>query len=188
MTTLDSPAADLVAIADSPQPVVRTTGMHHVAYACKDIEATHHFYEELMGFKLIHTEVVPFKGGGYFRHIFYDTGDGSCIAFFDVHGAGEEEGWRSDISTGNGLPVWVNHIAFGATQESQQAAKARMTAAGVEPLMEVDHGWCHSLYYVDPNGIMVEFCRDTPGVIPNPEGARSLFTATDQHADDKRHL
>lgn len=181
-------ALDTQTDTDAPQPVVRSTGVHHVAYACKDIEATHHFYEDLMGFKLIHTEVVPRPGGGLFRHTFYDTGDGSCIAFFDLHGVGEAEDWRSDISTGNGLPVWVNHIAFGATEEVQQAAKARMTAAGIEPLMEVDHGWCHSLYYLDPNGIMVEFCRDTPGVTPNPVEARSLFTATDQHANEKRHL
>ncbi|MFT3853155.1 MAG: VOC family protein [Ilumatobacteraceae bacterium] len=188
MTALESPAEDVVAIADTPQPVVRTTGFHHVAYACRDIEATHHFYEELMGFTLIHTEVVPMKDGGLFRHIFYDTGDGACIAFFDVHGIGEQEGWRADISTGNGLPVWINHIAFGATEETQRAAKARMTAAGIEPLMEVDHGWCHSLYYLDPNGIMVEFCRDTPGVVPNPTEARSLFTATEQHSGDKKSL
>ena len=38
---------------------------------------------------------------------------------------------------------------------------------GVGPLMEIDHGRCHSLYYVDPNGIMVEFCRDTPGIEPD---------------------
>ena len=54
-----------------------------------------------------------------------------------------------------------------------------------EPLMEVDHGWCHSLYYLDPNGIMVEFCRDTPGFVPDPESARKLFTATDRHAAEK---
>jgi catechol 2,3-dioxygenase-like lactoylglutathione lyase family enzyme len=28
-------------------------GVHHVAYACKDIDATHHFYEDLMGFRLV---------------------------------------------------------------------------------------------------------------------------------------
>ena len=28
-------------------------------------------------------------------------------------------------------------------------------AAGIEPAMEQDHGWCHSLYYLDTNGIMV---------------------------------
>jgi catechol-2,3-dioxygenase len=52
-----------------------------------------------------------------------------------------------------------------------------MTAAGVEPLMEIDHGWCYSLYYRDPNGIMVEFCRDTPGFERDPEGATAQLTA-----------
>lgn len=153
--------------------------MHHVAYACRDIDETNRFYTELMGFPLVHTEVKRL-GEGFFRHVFYDTGDGTCIAFFDVHGVGEDAGWKSEVSTGNGLPVWVNHIAFGADRERQEAVRARMDAAGVKPLMEVDHGWCHSLYYVDPNGIMVEFCRDTPGFEPDPDTAASLLHATDE--------
>lgn len=161
------------------------TGVHHVAYACRDLEATHHFYEDLMGFKLVHTEVETFENGGFFRHTFYDLGDGTCIAFFDVHGVGEKEGWRTDISKGNGLPVWVNHVAFKADEARQQEVKARMEAEGIEPLMEVDHGWCQSLYYVDPNGIMVEFCRDTPGIEPDHDGARALFTATERNAAEK---
>lgn len=160
-------------------------GLHHVAYACKDLSATHHFYEDLLRFPLVHTEVEEFDRGGFFRHAFYDLGDGTCIAFFDLHGVGEKEGWSSAISSGNGLPVWVNHIAFKATAERQEDVRERMTAAGVEPLMEIDHGWCHSLYYLDPNGIMVEFCRDTPGFEPDPDSARKLFTATDRHAADK---
>ena len=46
----------------------------------------------------------------------------------------------------------MNH--FSATEEKQAEVKARMTAAGIEPLMEIDHGWCYSLYYLDPNGII----------------------------------
>lgn len=156
----------------------RTVGLHHVAYACRDIDATHHFYEDLMGFKLVHTEIEQLDADGYFRHMFYDLGDGTCIAFFDLHGVGERPDWSSAISKGNGLPVWVNHIAFNATEERQAEVRARMTAAGIEPLMEADHGWCHSLYYLDPNGIMVEFCRDTPGFEPDPHRARELLTAT----------
>lgn len=153
-------------------------GMHHVAYACKDVVATNHFYEELMGFPLVHTEVESFDNGGYFRHVFYDLGDGSSLAFFDVHGVGEHEGWSSEISKGVGLPVWVNHIAFRADEARQEEVRERMAANGIEPLMEVDHGWCHSLYFLDPNGIMVEFCRDTPGFVPDTEGARKRLTAT----------
>lgn len=153
-------------------------GFHHVAYACRDLEQTRAFYEDLMGFALVHTEVVPTgESGGFFRHAFFDIGDGSCIAFFDVHGVGEREDWSAAVSEGNGLPVWVNHVAFGATAEHQEEVRARMDGAGIKPLMEVDHGWCHSLYYLDPDRIMVEFCRDTPGITPDGEGARDLLAA-----------
>ena len=50
-------------------------------------------------------------------------------------------------------------------------------AAGIKPIMELDHVWCHSLYYVDPNGIMVELCRDTPGFTADRGEARRLLTA-----------
>ena len=152
-------------------------GVHHVAYACRDVEATHHFYEDLMGFPLVHTEVERFKGDAYMRHVFYDLGDGTCIAFFDLHGVGEQEGWSSAISEGNGLPVWVNHIAFKADEVHQQEVTARMATEGIEPLMDIDHGWCHSVYFVDPNGIMVELCRDTPGIVPDPSEATRLMRA-----------
>ena len=51
-----------------------STGFHHVAYACRDGEATRHFYEDLMGMPLVHTEVKAVEGG-FFRHLFFDTGD-----------------------------------------------------------------------------------------------------------------
>jgi catechol 2,3-dioxygenase-like lactoylglutathione lyase family enzyme len=154
----------------------RPVGLHHVAYACKDVEATRHFYEDLCGFSLVHTEVTRIPDTeSFFRHLFFDLGDGSCIAFFDMHGMGEKPDWKSDLSDSVGLPIWVNHIAFNADEERQQQARASLSAGGVEPIMDVDHGWCHSLYYVDPNGIMVEFCRDTPGYVPDSEAARKAL-------------
>jgi catechol 2,3-dioxygenase-like lactoylglutathione lyase family enzyme len=155
----------------------RPVGLHHVAYACKDVEATRHFYEDLCGFSLVHTEVTRIPDTeSFFRHLFFDLGDGSCIAFFDMHGMGEKPDWKSDLSESVGLPIWVNHIAFNADKERQEQARATLSAGGIEPIMDVDHGWCHSLYYVDPNGIMVEFCRDTPGYVPDPvEARKALF-------------
>jgi len=43
--------------------------------------------------------------------------------------------------------------------------------------MEIDHSWCQSVYYADPNGIMVEFCLDTPGFVPDQAKAKTLLTA-----------
>ncbi len=156
----------------------RRTGIHHVAYACRDIEATKHFYEDLMGMPLVHTE-VKHEGDSYFRHLFFDTGDGSCIAFFQVSGMGESSNYSTQVSTGNGLPVWVNHVAFGADEERTESVRQRMTEDGIVPFMEVDHGWCVSLYYIDPNGIMVEMCRDTTGFAIDPELATERMTTTE---------
>jgi catechol 2,3-dioxygenase-like lactoylglutathione lyase family enzyme len=154
-------------------------GLHHVAYACRNGEETRAFYEDVMGFPLVHTEVKR-DGEGWFRHLFFDLGDGSCIAFFELSGMGEQPDWRPDISTGNGLPVWVNHIAFSADSARQESVRATAAEAGVKPLMELDHGWCHSLYFLDPNGIMVELCRDTPGIEADPEEARRRLTSYEE--------
>ncbi len=162
-------------------------GIHHVAYACRDLEATTRFYEELMGFPLVHTEVAAGPSGGFFRHTFHDTGDGSCIAFFDLHGAGEREGWSSEISIGNNLPRWVNHIAFNVNAEKVAEVRARMDAAEVKPYMEVDHDYLRSLYYIDPNGIMIELCVDTPGFEADPAEAHRLLTATLDDVDHSRN-
>ncbi|MAG33074.1 MAG: glyoxalase [Deltaproteobacteria bacterium] len=155
----------------------RPGGFHHVALACKDIDATHHFYEDLMGFPLVYTEIKR-VGAGFFRHFFYDTGDGSCLAFFDVHDVGEEPDWSTAVSTACGLPVWVNHVAFCADAEKQEEVRARMEIEGIPLHMEVDHEIFYSLYWVDPNGIMVELARDTRGIKADPERARSLLHAT----------
>ena len=79
--------------------------------------------------------------------------------------------------------MWVNHIAFKADEARQAEVRERMAAEGIDPLMDVDHGWCHSLYFLDPNGIMVELCRDTPGFEPDPDGAprRAVRQATEKH-------
>jgi catechol 2,3-dioxygenase-like lactoylglutathione lyase family enzyme len=162
--------------------------LHHVAYATRDVEATTHFYEDLMGFPLVHTEIQAL-GESWIRHVFYEiTNDESagatgtsadeteCIAFFQFHQVGEQPDWTTDVSDGVGLPFWVNHCAFRASADRQEAVRARMAAEGIEPAMEQDHGWCHSLYFLDPNGIMVELCRDTPGFEPDPAEAHRLLS------------
>jgi hypothetical protein len=76
--------------------------------------------------------------------------------------------------------VWVNHCAFWADEEQQNVTRERMAAAGVKPLMELNHDWCFSSYYLDPNGIMVELCRDTPGLPVDREAARRGLTEMPQ--------
>ncbi len=156
-----------------PQP-----GLHHLALVCKDVAATHRFYGELLGLKLVYTETTMLRGG-HLRHFFYDLGDGSCIAFFDLHGVGEPDEFESAISTGLGLPAWVNHVALRSTPERTEEVTARFGAAGEEPAMVIDHGWCHSTYFADPNGNLVELCVDAPGFVPDPAEAKRRLLSTD---------
>lgn len=150
------------------------TGLHHVAYACKDIEATHKFYSEALDLKLIHTELTRFAGG-WFRHIFYDLGNGNALAFFDLHGCGEKQPVKTAVSTDLGLPLWTNHVALRVDSTEQERLKKKCKDAGYVIAADHDHGWCRSVYIIDPNGILVELCTDTPQIPVNPELALKLM-------------
>jgi catechol 2,3-dioxygenase-like lactoylglutathione lyase family enzyme len=151
--------------------------LHHIALACKDAKETHHFYNDLLGFPLVYAEIDGNTDHGWMKHLFFDLGDGSCLAFFDLHGVGEPEDYQTAISTGLGLPQWVNHVAIRSDAERVRQVKARLKEAGVKVEMELDHGWCRSTYLTDPNGILVELTVDTSGFEPDPERARQILDA-----------
>jgi catechol 2,3-dioxygenase-like lactoylglutathione lyase family enzyme len=138
-------------------------GLHHVAYAAKDIDATHAFYTEVMGFKLVKV-VVGATEAGWSKHVFYDTGGQGLIAFWDLHDTAIGTEFRTDISTALGLPVHINHIAFDATDVDNLGAIRRRWQEHGHTVAEIDHGFCTSIYITDPNGILVEFCCDTAGL------------------------
>jgi len=139
---------------------------HHVAIAVKDATKAHKFYTEAMGFELVKVVKRKTPEGGWTKHIFYDTGDGDGLfAIWDLRGlAGEvleDADWRGGMSTGAGLPYWVNHIAFdckdaGGLQECLQ----RWLDLGYH-VTEVKHEFIHSIYTRDPDGTLVEFTYDT---------------------------
>ena len=132
---------------------------HHVALATRDIDATHRFYTEVMGFTLAKAVVAPTPNGGWARHVFYDTGD-AMIAFWDLHDPKMVD-FDPAISTGLGLEPWVNHLAFAARDlDDIETRKQRWLDCGHD-VVEIDHGFCVSVYANDPNGILVEWCTDT---------------------------
>jgi catechol 2,3-dioxygenase-like lactoylglutathione lyase family enzyme len=136
---------------------------HHIALGTKDLPATHEFYTRAMGFRLVKVVAgaTPGAQGGWARHVFYDTGNGEMIAFWEIHDREIGDQWKSDHSKSLGLPAWVNHFAFEArTLDDLKCCRERWQANGME-VLEVDHGWCTSIYVNDPNGILVEFCCST---------------------------
>lgn len=133
---------------------------HHVAVATKDLEATHRFYSEAMGFELVNVDVIPYMEQGWARHLFYDTGNGELLAIWDLHDETLPD-FDPALSTGLGLPNFVNHIAFAATDlDDLDSRKDHWLANGCD-VVRIDHGWCVSIYSNDPNGTMVEWCCTT---------------------------
>jgi len=136
-------------------------GYHHTAFATRDVEATHAFYTDAMGFALAKVVAGPTPEGGWAKHLFYETGQDEYVAFWDLHDLRIPDTWSPAISTGMGLPAWVNHLAFRAQDlADMEARKQRWLDHGFS-VLQVDHGFCVSIYTNDPNGILVEFCLTT---------------------------
>lgn len=155
-------------------------GFHHTAVATRDLQATHKFYSEAMGFELVKVIANPTEGGGWAKHAFYEITKDEYIAFWDLHDESIGDKWSPALSTGMGLPIWVNHIAFRASDLSDlDARRQRWNDHGLL-VHEIDHGWCRSIYTVDPNGILVEFCTTTQAMTAT-DREEALRLLTDPH-------
>ena len=157
---------------------------HHVAVAVHDLAETHRFYTEAMGFELVKAQAAPTDApGGWAKHVFYATGeltDGEApglVAFWELHDD-RMSSFDPAISTGLGLEPWVNHIAFHARDlDDIESRKKRWLDHGHD-VVEIDHGFCVSIYTLDPSRILVEFCTDTaPYTAADREQALALLRA-----------
>ncbi len=137
-------------------------GVNHIAVTIKDIEATHTFYTEAMGFELVKVEVAEAKGG-FSRHVFYSTGSTTegLIAFWDVANVPGQENPRTDLNRDLGLDPMMNHFAFQADDADDIVRRRQRWLDHGLDVLEIDHGWIHSIYTEDPDGNVVEFARLT---------------------------
>ena len=128
---------------------------HHVAYRCKDAEETRAFYEDLLGLPLAHV-VRDAAGEIEFLHLFFALDDGTFLAFFDVAEETPDETYKWK----DGLRDY--HYAMEVKDmDTLTAMMERLKAADVMVFGPIDHGFVHSIYFWDPNGVALEFtCRD----------------------------
>ena len=129
-------------------------GVHHTAFRCRDAEETRAFYEDLLGLPLkacVTGEQEPGSGRpAPFMHLFFELGDGNYIAFFDEPGRATPEKFVQK----HGFDL---HIAMEAeTRDELMAWQAKLNEAGVPAFGPIDHGFCHSVYFSDPNGLALE--------------------------------
>ena len=124
-------------------------GLHHNAYRCRDSEETRAWYEDFLGLPLVSAFEIA---GGTALHSFFQMKGGSCLAFF------EAPEMPFDFKRQNDLDL---HIALGVDDDVFDRMLAKGKEEGVEVRGPVDHGFCRSIYFRDPNGYVVELTADT---------------------------
>jgi catechol 2,3-dioxygenase-like lactoylglutathione lyase family enzyme len=145
--------------------------LFHFAYPCRDAEETRHFYEDLLGLPLVNcmqADVVPSTGEHKpYAHIFFEMGDGSYVAFFDL---GENAMPQPSPNT----PSWVQHLALEVdSMEHLVDLRERLHGAGIDTTDVVDHDFIKSIYFFDPNGLRLEITTRTeqPGYLQEAASA-----------------
>ena len=135
-------------------------GMHHIGLATHDMEATLEFYEEVLGFPAVVCETIEIPDGGSIRHAFFDTGGGEMVAFMELNDVEDvATDFDTGINRGLGTGSGVYHFAFEVGSPSELLEKRdALEARGVKVRGVVDHGWCQSIYFRDPNFLQLEFC------------------------------
>ena len=164
---------------------MKSMGINHVALVARDMVETVKFYTEILQMPLVKTVQLPTGG----QHFFFDCGGGSAIAFFwwedapaAAPGIASVKKFPGDDKTAIGS---MNHLAFHMNEDELEAVIGRLQAAGVDvvPLV-VNHDdsettvsqtmhegvFVRSVYFTDPNGIMMEFAANTK--VFGPEDVR----------------
>ena len=156
-------------------------GLNHVAMVCKDMNRTVDFYTNVLGMKLVKSIDLP---GGVGQHFFFDAGGGQCFAFFWFTEAQDRapgisnpranidpETVFSDPTAITSSHGSMNHFAFDIAPDKIEAYRQKLIDKGVKvsPIMHHDNSetqeahevtdnvWVSSIYFQDPDGIVLEF-------------------------------
>jgi len=122
-----------------------------------DMDRTIRFWRDLLGMRL-----VAGLGRRGYRHYFFQLSDTDLVAFF------EWPGIKPVPHKDHGEPVRgaviFDHVSFGVDTEADLwELKDKLEAAGFDVSEVIDHGFIHSIYSFDPNGIPIEFSVNVRG-------------------------
>ena len=133
--------------------MTKFTGINHLALVTGDMEATTHFYRDVLDMPLVAT-TGNIAGEYPFRHYFFEVSPGNTIAFFEWPHIDRQHKPAGQPAAGN---VQFDHVSFNLENEqSLLDLQAKLESYGVEVTEVIDHKIIHSIYFTDPNGIALE--------------------------------
>ncbi len=141
-------------------------GINHVVLNVRDLEVSHRFWTEVMGFKCV-AELKPTPGRVRPKMRFYSGVDAQGdvthhdLALAEVprdKAGADPERW--ELMPGR---VGLNHVAIAwPDRESWLKQLAYLQDKGVPFLRRVNHGMTHSVYIADPDGHGIEVLYELP--------------------------
>src|SRR5215831_19503037 len=133
-------------------------GWSHISLATLDIDKTRAFYEGVLGFRAVRCDIIKVKEGGEIRHVFFDTGQKQLLAFMEPRVPGVPAEFDGGLNRPLGMPEGVYHFAFEAGSQAElEAKRTELIGKGVKVTPVVDHEWAKSIYFKDPNGLLLEY-------------------------------
>lgn len=150
-----------------------TRGVHHLALTTEDMKATTEFFVDILGMKLVHAMKVPAGLGTgpnnrgnppyeSIRHYFFDMGNDSLLAFFEIPKGAEPAANRNAIGG-------MQHVAFVVTDNRFREIEQRLKDNNIEyngPTPQLPG--LIGIYFYDPNGIRMEMaCQPADGENPD---------------------
>ena len=129
--------------------------LDHLALPVFDAAKTYRFYSEVLQLPLVDALSGDDWGGKPWLMMFFATGAGQLLALCALRGARRPPPDQ--------LPADTRHFAFSvASTAEQESWKARLRRHRVA-YTEEDHGRQHSIYFADPNGILLEVTTPPSG-------------------------
>jgi len=154
----DTDVADLkTAGEDAVQLVLH--GVDHTARPTWKLRETIEFYRDILGLPLVHT--ISARGWGPpghhdFLHFFFDSGQGSTIAFFYYIGSDQPEKYQPEQHHFYA----ATHTAWSVeTEEELEQWKQVLEGRGLVVSPYTRHEILESIYFLDPNGYPIEITR-----------------------------
>jgi catechol 2,3-dioxygenase-like lactoylglutathione lyase family enzyme len=138
-------------------------GVHHTARPTWKLKETVEFYRDKLGLPLVHA--ISARGWGPadhadFLHFFFNSGNGSTIAFFYYIGTERPE----YLAPRDDYRFRATHTAWQVRKpEELDVWRKRLIEVGIPLRYETRHEIIESIYFEDPNGYSVEItCQLRP--------------------------
>ena len=139
-------------------------GVNHVVLNVRDLEESHRFWTEIVGFRCV-AELKPRPGRTMKMRFYSGVREGGEVSHHDLALAQIPDGTMLKPEPWSMTPsrINVNHIAIGyPDRETWLRQIAFLKERGVPFHLRIDHGMTHSVYISDPNGHGIEILYELP--------------------------